>query len=261
MQNFIHVLDAYLPFSTQIVGLLFLLFAIPVFVVYTSRARDGARPSLRPISAFEKLERLVCQAAESGSPVHVAVGTGGIGTAETPETLMGLVVLDYVARRAAINAQAIKGTVGDPASLGVAQGIAQQALREAGYFDRYDPAEIAFYGPQPLAYAAGALELESGRPDVGAILLGRFGIEGLWLAEASAEPNRLRLGGTAQPAEAALLQASLDDYMSGEEVFAAGAYLHRPSHLGSLQTQDALRALIMALIIIGTALVSTGVLR
>lgn len=261
MQAVIQVLDPFLPLSTDIAALAVLLFALPVFVLHTLRARRGARPAVRPLAAFEKLERLVNQAAESGRPVHVAVGTGQLGAADTPEALMGLVVMDYVARRAAVHAQPIMGSTGDPASLLVSQGLVRQALLEAGFPDRYRASDVGFYGPEPLAYAAGALDVEGHRRDVGAVLLGRFGIEGLWLAEAGAEPNRVQLGGTAQPDAVALMQASLDEYLSGEEIFAAGAYLHRPSHLGSLQTQDVLRFLTIALIVVGATLVSLGLLR
>jgi len=261
VQTFIHVLDPYLPLSAEIAALLFLLFFLAAFVLYTTRVRRGARPSLRPLAAFDKLERLVDQAAETGRPVHVAVGTGQLGTAETPEALMGLVVLDYVARRAAVYAQPIMATTGDPASLPISQGLVEQALREAGFPDRYRDTDLSFYGPDPLAYSAGALDVEAHRHDVGAVLLGRFGVEGLWLAEGGAEPNRIQVGGTAQPDAIAIMQASLDNYLSGEEVFAAGAYLHRPSHAGGLQAQDALRYLVVGLVIVGVILASLGFLR
>ena len=52
--------------------------------------------------------------------------------------------------------------------------------------------------------------------------------------------------------------ASLDETVVGEDVYAAGAYLHRPSHLGSLAAQDILRIVIVLSIIVGVVMVSLG---
>jgi len=54
------------------------------------------------------------------------------------------------------------------------------------------------------------------------------------------------------------MSASLDDTVIGEDVFAAGAYLHRPSHLGSLAAQDILRLVIMLGIVVGVVMTTLG---
>jgi hypothetical protein len=49
--------------------------------------------------------------------------------------------------------------------------------------------------------------------------------------------------------------------MIGEEIFAGGAYLNvGPLHRASLRAQDAIRMLIVALILIGTVLRALGVI-
>jgi len=68
------------------------------------------------------------------------------------------------------------------------------------------------------------------------------------------------LGGTAAPSAMALMQTTLDESVIGEEVFAAGAYLHRPTHLGSLATQDAMRIVAILAIITTVVVTSLGYL-
>ena len=258
MPTFIQALAPYLPLSADVAALLVLLVALPLFIAFTVRALRGRGPAVRPIAAYERLERLVNQAAESGRPVHVALGTGALGEPGTAETLAGLTAFDYVARRAAVWGQPVVASTGDGATLPAAQGLLREGLEEAGYPEQYGASALHYYGPAPLAYSAGAAELGRRRDAVGTLLLGRFGVEGLWLAEAGAGAEETRLGGAAQPDAAALLATSLDDAVHGEEVFAAGAYLHRPSHLGSLATEDALRILVIAAILGGVLLASLG---
>ena len=71
----------------------------------------------------------------------------------------------------------------------------------------------------------------------------------------------MQLGGAVDPSAQALLQFSLDDTVIGEEVYAAGAYLHRPSHLGSLATQDVIRIALILSIIAGVIMISLGYWR
>jgi hypothetical protein len=256
--TFIQALAPYLPLSADVTALLVLLVAVPLFIAYTVRAMRGRGPAVRPIATYERLERLVNQAAESGRPLHVALGTGTLGEPDTAETLAGLTALDFVARRAAVWGQPVVASTGDGATLPAAQGLWREGLEEAGYPEQYGASALHFYGPAPLAYSAGASALGARREAAGTLLLGRFGVEGLWLSEAEAGAEQARLGGTAQPDAAALLTTSLDDAVHGEEVFAAGAYLHRPSHLGSLATEDALRVLVVVAILGGVVLASLG---
>jgi len=250
-----------LPNSVDIAALAILLVFLPVFVALTLRAKGGRRIPLRPIAAYRRLQALVSQGAESGEPIHVAIGSGRLGSDATLESLMGLTLFDYVARRASAANQPTLGTVGDATILPAAQAVLHQARAEAGYAERYIGREVQFYGPEPLAYSAGAYAAAARQRPLGTAMIGRFGAEGLWLSESAAGLGMTRLGGTTDPSSTALLAASVDDLLIGEEVFAAGAYLHRPSHLGSLATQDIFRLVTILAIILGVLLMSLGYWR
>jgi hypothetical protein len=247
--------------SVDVVALVLLLIFLVLFLIFTVRAKSGARFRLRPIAAYARLQQLISQATESGRPIHVGMGSGEIGSSSTTEALMGLTVLDLVARHAAASDMPVLGSTGNPTVLAAGQGVLQVARREAGYAESYTGRELGFYAPVPLAYAAGVEQDLMRNKYLASILLGRYGTEGLWISESVGAQPMVQLGGTVEPTAQALLQFSLDEAVIGEEVYAAGAYLHRPSHLGSLATQDSVRIVLILSIIAGVIMLSLGYWR
>ncbi len=258
MPSFAPIIDSLLSSSVDIVAVLLLLIFLPLLAVLSARARRERHFTLRSIPAYESIRQLTSQATESGYPIQVTMGTGRIGTESTADALMGLVVFDYVARSAAISNQPVQATAGDGTLLAGAQGILQVARAETGYPERYTGKEVSFYGPTSLAYAAGTLATLRDRRYLGNLFFGGFDSGGLWISEAAADRGFTQIGGTPDPAAESLLAASLDETVVGEDVYAAGAYLHRPSHLGSLAAQDILRIVIVLSIIVGVVMVSLG---
>jgi hypothetical protein len=247
--------------SIDVVALVLLLVFLFFFLIFTVRAKSGARFGLRRIAVYARLQHLISQATESGRPIHVGMGSGQIGSSYTAEAVMGLTVFDLVARHAAASDLPVLGSTGDPTILAAGQGVLQVARREAGYAESYTGRELGFYAPDPLAYAVGVQHDLRRKDYLASILLGRYGAEGLWISESVGAQPMVQLGGAVDPSAQALLQFSLDDTVIGEEVYAAGAYLHRPSHLGSLATQDIIRIALILSIIAGVIMISLGYWR
>ncbi|MFH1085086.1 MAG: DUF6754 domain-containing protein [Chloroflexota bacterium] len=235
-----------------------LVVFFPFFVLFSLRAAHGYRFEPRPIPLLARMRQLASQAAESGQALHVSVGAGEVGTRATPEALMGLTVLGLMARHAAAYGQGVSAAVGQASMLPLAQGLLRRAEAEAGHPARRGASHAVFYGPDRLAYAAGAVENIAARSHLANIAIGPLAAEGLWLTEAAAAPDLKQIGGTSDPAGAALLHASLGEALVGEEVFAAGAYLGLPAHLGSLAAQDLLRVIVLLSIVAGVVLASLG---
>ena len=254
MESFIEIIAS----SVDVVALALLLIFLLVLVIFTSRARGGRRFPLRPIPVYEKIRRFASLATESGQPLHIGMGSGQIGTRATPESLMAITVFDYIAQHAALGNHPIQGTTGNATVLATAQGVLQQARREAGFPERYVGKEIGFYGPDPLAYAAGTFDSLCHEEHLANVLVGQFGAEGLWIAESAHHRDLAQVGGTTEPAAAALMHVGLDESVIGEDVFAAGAYLHKPDHLGSLAAQDFMRIIIILSITVGVVMTSLG---
>jgi len=260
MQPLIDAMESLLSGGLNITALAVLALFCLLLVVFNGRAKRGHRFPVRAISAYKSIHQLVSRSLESGQPIHVGMGSGRVGTEAMPEALMGLTVFDYVARHAAAYDQAVLGTTADGTILSAAQGVLQRAREEAGFAERYAGKELRFYGPDPLVYAAGTAGAITRDQHLANILVGRFGHEGLWIGEAAQGQDMVQLGGAVSPSAIALMQATLDECVIGEEVFAAGAYLHRRSHLGSLATQDTMRILAILAIIASVVMASLGYL-
>ncbi len=229
-----------------------------LFVLFNLLKRPDSSFLLRPIPAYERLRNLTVQSIETGQPMHVSMGSGEWSQA-TPELVAGLIALDYVGREATRADEALCATMGNPVTLLLAMNVLQLNFVRAGAYTGPAGNELYFYGPDRLAYAGGSAHQAYRRPREAHALVGNFGDDGLWLAEALQPGGAPVLGGTSDPATAALMHLSVDESIIGEDLFAAGAYLHRPRHLGSLAAQDVMRFLVALAIIAGAILASLGV--
>ncbi|MCL4394492.1 MAG: hypothetical protein M1482_06785 [Chloroflexi bacterium] len=278
-------MDALLSLLKSTVGseqaqalVLFLVFLPPFFFAYWAVKR-GMRITLRPITAYETLKRLLAQAAEAGRPVHLSLGIAGIGKSNTSDTMAGLTVLDYVADRAAISASPPIVTLADPTALPVAQDLLRRAYSRHGYPEEYQPARARFVAPDPLLgtgqspnpalyasgqidgfpYAAGTLPLLDPRTLIANVMIGQFGDEFLLLAETGANRHLEQIGGTSTVGVLPFVYTSVAHPLFGEEIYAGGAYLaDKPAHLSSLLAQDIMRWFVIVIILAAVALRATG---
>jgi hypothetical protein len=91
--------------------------------------------------------------------------------------------------------------------------------------------------------------------------IGHFGSEVALLTDAADRTNRMAIAAADDPAAQAVLYASVDDPLIGEELFAAGAYIDAgASHRASLQVQDILRWVIILILLGGSALKLVGII-
>ena len=89
--------------------------------------------------------------------------------------------------------------------------------------------------------------------------MGNFLAEALMLAETGHATGAIQIAGSASASQLPFFVAACDYTLLGEELYAASAYLSQdPLQIGSLKGQDAAKALIMGLIILGVAAVSLG---
>jgi hypothetical protein len=86
-------------------------------------------------------------------------------------------------------------------------------------------------------------------------LIGMFWAESLILAETGALAGAVQIAGTDAISQLPFFITACDYTLIGEELYAASAYLSRePVLLGAIKGQDYSKALILALIIVGTLL-------
>lgn len=257
---------------------LLLIFLIPFFFGYWAVKR-GLVLTLRPIASYEALKGLLAQAAEAGRPIHLSIGTAGIGDQRTADTMAGLYVLEYIADRAVVSASPPVVTLAHPTALPVAQDLLRRAYGRHGYPEEYDPARARLVAPDPnlntgftpnpavypsnsndaFAYAAGTMRFLTHQRLIANVMVGAFGDEFLLLSEPSAQHQLDQIGGTSAVGVLPFVYTSVAHPLIGEEIFAGGAYLSgRVAHLSSLFAQDVMRWFIVAGILLGILGKSVG---
>ncbi len=229
-----------------------LLPFIPLLLIFNRRIREVGKPRLRSIPGYEALDMYVGQATETGRSLHASMGTAGIGARATAETLAGLTVLEHIAAQSAVTGLKPIVTVSDPSLLPVAQDVVRNQYAAHGFTDEYDPTFVRFISPNKVAYAAGVTDVLDHGDVSASVMVGSFGDEFLLMSEVAARRDIGQVGGTTSPQILPFVYASVDHSLIGEEIFAAGAYLHsKTSHIASLATQDWLRTAIILSIVIG----------
>lgn len=245
---------------TSPAALVMLLAFLTLFFLFAARARSGFVYSLRRIGGYEAIKKAVGEAAEMGKPLHMALGTEGIGSVKTLETLAGIKILEYLAEQSALCDTPLIANVAEPTALPVAQETMFRSYAKAGYPDEYDSSQVRYLAPDPVAYAAGVMSTLGQENLAANVMVGSFGDEFLLMSEAGSRRNIPQVSGMTEPNSLAFGYASVDHLLIGEEIFAGGAYLGQdPNHIGGLVAQDVMRTAIVLTAVIGVVLRTLGV--
>jgi len=225
--------------------------AILLLAITLWKQRSPAR--LREIPALTRLYQMIGLSVEDGTRLHISLGHGGLLDARGGAALAGLAILRKIAEKTSVSDRPAVASSGDP-SLGLlTQDTLQAGYHAAGADELYTPTTGRVTGLGPFGYAAGAMHITQNENVSANIMLGHFGPEAALLAEASDRENVMVIGASNDLAGQAVLFASSQDALIGEELFAAGAYIGAgASHVASLTVQDILRWAIV-LVLLGGA--------
>lgn len=214
----------------------------------------------RDIPAFTRLRQAVGLVVEDGSRLHVSLGHGALTTPQSASALAGLALLRRLADLTSAGDQPPIVTSGD-ATLAI---LSQDTLQAAAKFSEqasFDPTTGRLTGLTPFSYAAGAIPVIRDENVSANLLMGNFGVEVALLTDAVERENTFVLAGSDNLTAQAVIYASVQEPLIGEEIYAAGAYVESgPLDTASLTVQDILRWLIIAAILVGALLTLAGVL-
>jgi hypothetical protein len=240
-------------------GLLVLALFVILLIVFMAIGNRWP-VSFRRIAGYEALLLALERAVEAGERVHLSLGTGSIIGTDSAAAFAGLVMLTEIAKVTSLSDRPVVVTTGDGAMAIVAQDSLRSAYREAGAMERYSPISARMLGPTPFSYVANIpILLESEKVSAN-ILAGAFGAEGALAADFGERKQSFVLAGTEDIQTQALLYATAEYPLIGEEIFAGGAYLDvSPAHRASLRVQDTVRFIIVAGILLGLVLNLIGI--
>ncbi len=243
-------------------GLSFILLFAGLILVFTFLGRrKGARPVVfRPLEALQSLPITVGRAVETGKRLHISIGSGSVGQTDTAAALVGLTVLDQISEVTVISDKPPVVTTGDGVVMLLAQDTLQHVYARQNAADRYDPTSARVAGLSPTSFSAATSTMVTDDALAGTVLIGSVGPEIILLTEAGSRAGVTTLAGSDDPAAQAVLFATADAPLIGEDLFASGAYIGRnPAHVASLRAQDILRLIIGAAIMLGVLAKTAGI--
>jgi len=210
---------------------------------------------LRHISAFEALNKAIERAVEGGERVHLSLGTGSVVGSESAPALAGLAALSRIARATSMSDRPVVVSTGDGAMAILARDTLRTTYDEVNASELYEPTAGRLLGPTPFSYAAGLPSMLRDEQVSVHMLNGSFGYEAGLAADFGERAHNFVIAGSDDVQSQALLYAVAQEPLIGEEVFATPAYLDAGAvHKASLRAQDAIRFIILALIVLGVVI-------
>jgi len=242
------------------IGLALVLITAGLLLGLTFIPRKS-RPNFRKIPAFTRLKRSIGISVEDGTRLHISLGRGGLQTPRGAPALAGLAMLRHLTEQTSASDKPPIVTSGTADLAILSRDTLQAGYKAAGAVEIYNPATGRLSGLTPFSYVAGAIPFMRDEDVSANIIIGHLGPEAALLTDTAERTNSTIVAATDEPAAQAILYASVDDPLIGEELFAAGAYSSENSaHKASLQAQDILRWAIILILLGGSALKLVGLL-
>ena len=245
-------MSAFLSAYINLIGLAIALLCLGLILLFVAIGRSKSVRNLREIPAFQRFRQEVGLAVESGKRLHISLGYGGVNELPAGAAFVGLTMLDRCARAASISDRPPVATSGDSILAILSQDTLSGTYRSLAAERMYNPTNGRLSGITPLAFAAGALPVIHDEQVSSNILAGHFGGEVVLFTEAGERSGSLTVGGSDNITAQAVLYASAQEPLIGEELYAGGAYLGAgPFHVASLRMQDVMRWFFIILILAG----------
>jgi len=215
------------------------------------RSTKGRRSEtkIRLLPAFQGLHGEIGYAAESGGTIHIALGSGGLIGEDAITSLAGIEVVEALADTAVLYNSPPIITVGDPTLLPLVQDILHRAYERHGLKKRYDPGQVRFVAPSPMAYAAGAASTVATEDVTANMMAGAFGAEVSLIADAGARRDLPQLAAAADLDAIGALYPTTDRLALGEELYTASAQM-TGSGRGWLMLHDIVRLIVVITIVV-----------
>ena len=211
---------------------------------------------IRRIAGLEALDEALGRATEMGKPVLFIHGLRDMS--QIP-TIAAVNILGRVARRTAEYDTALRVVAPDPVVMSVSQETVKASYIEAGRPDAFNPDHVFVASTEQFSYAAAVEGIMVRDRPAAHIMMGYFYAESLLLAETGSTTGAIQIAGTDAFTQLPFFVTTCDYTLLGEELYAASAYLSgEPRMLGSLKGQDGGKAILLAVLVLGTILSTLG---
>ena len=231
--------------TLQVYAVLF-VFAT-VVLVYTARyfQRRGKRRAQRQMAAVARIGEWTSQSIEANRPLHLALGGAEVGKESTAVALAEAEFFHHIIERASASDVAPIITTSAALSVPLGQDTLRRAWAGGGYLSR------AQWYPGDLAYAAAVTAALQPDDPAAHVLAGSFGPELALLIDSADRREQGSLAVSDRLEGQAVAYAMADEYLIGEELFAAAGYV---TDDGRAQADGIVLDVWRALVIMGVTL-------
>jgi hypothetical protein len=239
--------------SGKITSFLVTMFAFLTAYFYLWRAKKtGEAPPIRRIAGLDAIQEGVERAVEMGRPVYFIPGESAVSGERGTQTMAALSILGYTARISAQLGARFISSVQQPQLVSVVEEVITDSYRGEGKEEelildvRYFPA----YGVQiPIM---GLLHQEK---PAAFYQLGGYSSCPILQSETGQIIGAYMIGASPDLTILPCFISTCDYCLLGEELYAAGSYVSGdPERLATISGQDAVKFLIMFILIIGALL-------
>jgi hypothetical protein len=250
--------------ANRIFGLFCLLAIMAAVAYFIRRAQGGKVPKVRRIPGIDAMDEAIGRAVEMGRPVIASHGIANLRDSTTaPQTIAGLSVLSYVAKKCAEVGTRLIVPVRMPEVWPIAADVVETAYKMVGKGEEFKQSDIMYLSSEQFGYSSNYMGLLMREKPGANIMVGAYWAESMQLAETGSRVGAMQISGTAQTSQIPFFLVSTDYCLIGEEIYAAGAYLTKEAPLiASLAGQDFGRILAVILGLLGalltTALTAAG---
>lgn len=237
--------------------LVVVLLLLALILFYVRQAKAGRGLFIRRIPGLDAMEEAIGRSTEMGKPV---LYVPGIDDANNIQTIYSMVILNSVAKMVAQYDTELIVPICKAFVVPLAEETVKSAYMDVGRPDSYNPDNVRFLSDEQFAFTAAVNGIMLRERPAANIFLGSFFAESLVLAETGFTTGAIQIAGTANIHQLPFFVVACDYTMIGEEFFATSAYLSRdPMLVGTLKGSDATKLLIMAFLIVGVILETSGI--
>ena len=242
--------------------LVLLIFVIAVTFYLIDATGKGRVTNLRRLPTLDRIEEAVGRCAEMNRPLVFSLGRFSSITkvTETPATIAGLSLMDFVANAAAKMGVSTYAPQSDPAVSLLAEETLEKAYLEAGRSELFDRGENVPYITQSQGmWITKMLSMITTLKPAALIQIGAFtGASGVW-CERAHEVGAVTIAGTARPSTAYMV-TFWDHWLIGEEALASAAYISTdPVMKATVLATDIGKALVLFILVLGYLLIQVGI--
>ena len=242
-------------------GLFFIIMYAGLILIFSMPRMNKKPPILRKIEGVERLKLAIGLTVEAGTRIHISLGNADLLSAYNSSALAGLSVLEQVALISQLADRKPIATSGNGAIAVLSQSVFKNSMEGKRAADLRESNQGQLLGTTPLSYAAGAINVIRKDQVSANVLLGNYGNEVALLGQNSNQMKAITLGASDSLPAQAVLFATSDDPLIGEELYALPAYLGtKRIHIASVKIQDFFRWVLIVTMLAGAVLKYLGYL-